>query len=232
MPAKRGVAAPNRIDLVGKKFGRLRVIRYVDTQKKSARWECLCKCGTKTVVGTGSLRSGNTRSCGCLIAETAEKLGKAGYWKAAVEKIRVHGDAYTKPRLYRIWMNMNHRCSNPNSPIWKWYGGKGVRVCRLWKSDYPAFKKWALGNGYRDTLSLDRINGSGNYEPRNCRWCDRKTQARNSSKNVNITWRGETMCIAAWAERTGIKADRISYRFRKGWSVERMLTVPPRKSAK
>lgn len=155
------------VDLTGQRFGRLVVKALADKGRKnvSAKWECICDCGNTLIVSASSLRTGNTRSCGCLHRDA----NQSGHNTR-------HGDCYT--RLYTIWRSMRQRCGNPKNMDYKSYGGRGILVCDEWK-DYTAFKRWALSNGYADNLSIDRINVDGNYEPGNCRWADAKTQANN-----------------------------------------------------
>ena len=95
------------------------------------------------------------------------------------------------PRLYRIWTNMKTRCNNPNVPIYTYYGGRGIRLCEEWNS-FESFYKWATDNGYKDTLTLDRIDVNGNYAPGNCRWVGYVTQANNKRNNVIIVVGGKS----------------------------------------
>lgn len=160
-------------DLTGLKFGRLTVIKLEGQNKyKRLMWLCKCDCGNTHIVSSNLLLMGVTRSCGCLNDENR----KSG------NNRRTHGMWGT--RLYRIWKCMKNRCLNKNTNDYKkWYGSKGVTVCEEWLNFEP-FCKWALAHGYKDDLSIDRINPYGNYEPSNCRWADAKTQANNKRKRV------------------------------------------------
>ena len=130
-----------------------------------------------------------------------------------------HGGKGTK--LYEVWCSMKNRCNCPNTSHYIYYGGRGISVCDEWKS-YPAFQKWALDNGYKDGLSIDRINNDGNYEPSNCRWVTQREQANNQRKTLKIEYMGKTKTLHEWAEYLGIQANTLYYRIYKlGWSVER-----------
>lgn len=162
------------IDLVGDRYGRLVVVEFDRLQNRKTYWKCVCDCGL-TVVATGNnLRSGNTKSCGCLQREKAAEIGKSN--------IR-HGNSHAnRTRLYTIWCGMRQRCSNPKRDAYNLYGGKGVKVCEEWQ-EFESFKKWALSNGYTDELSIDRIDSNGNYEPNNCRWITRSENTARANKN-------------------------------------------------
>jgi hypothetical protein len=129
-------------------------------------------------------------------------------------------------RLYSIWKGMNKRCNNPNAVDYKWYGGKGVKVCDEWK-DYLKFREWSLEHGYIIGLTIDRIDNSKGYEPSNCQWL---TQSENSKKRQRegkiqvIEYRGEKHGLRDWSIITGINQTTLQARIRRGWSIERTLT--------
>jgi hypothetical protein len=131
-------------------------------------------------------------------------------------------------KLYRVYYAMRNRCYNPKSDMYASYGGRGISIGDEWRGDLGAFVTWALANGYKDGLSIDRIDNDGNYEPSNCRWVDMKTQARNKQYNRYLTFNGETKCMAEWGEITGIPPQNIAVRIdRCGMTVEQALTVQP-----
>lgn len=133
---------------------------------------------------------------------------------------------YSMTRLYGIWAGMKTRCFNPNEKKYKCYGGRGIGMCDEWKNDFTSFALWAVGNGYSESLSIDRINPNEGYNPQNCRWCDMKTQQNNRTNNHRLEYNGETHTIAEWAKITGIKRHTIDQRIRYGWTIERILTTP------
>ena len=133
-----------------------------------------------------------------------------------------------KKRINVIWQNMKQRCYNPNKPDFKYYGGKGVIVCEEWLHNSKAFCDWAMSHGYKDNLTLDRIDHNGNYEPSNCRWVDVITQANNKKNNHLLTYKEKTQTIAQWSRETGLNANLIVRRInRLKWSPERALTEMP-----
>lgn len=133
-----------------------------------------------------------------------------------------HGKS--RSRLYHIWNAMRQRCKNPNAISYKYYGAKGITVCREWE-DFGAFCAWALGNGYADNLTLDRKDSLDGYNPSNCRWATNKEQQNNTSYNHLITHGGETHNITQWAEIIGIPRTALYNRIRRGWDIERALTT-------
>ena len=202
-----------RIDLTGQRFGRLVVIERVENDRYGrTRWRCGCDCGNKTIVSSGDLVNGETKSCGCL----RERLRS--------ERSTKHGGS--KTRLYRIWQNMKTRCYNPKSKYFARYGGRGVIVCDEWCQSFFAFREWALSHGYAEDLTIDRINNNEGYRPDNCRWVTQKKQVRNFSRNKLITYKGQTKPVVEWAEEKQISAKALYYRMQKGWTAAEALETP------
>jgi hypothetical protein len=207
-----------RQDLVGKRFGRLVVLQYDHTglvgnvKLSAAFWLCQCDCGNKVVVQAGNLRGGSTQSCGCLQREKTIERNKNG---------ATHGKSHD--RIYRTWQSMLNRCYRVNDKKYPLYGGKGVIVCKEWH-DPCQFISWAYANGYTDKLTIDRIDGDGNYCPENCRWVDYKTQNNNRRICHYIEYNGMTKTISEWAEYLGISLYALQHRIKDGWSIERAFT--------
>jgi hypothetical protein len=157
-----------RMDLVGKRFGRLVVIDVADVDlPKRLAWNVVCDCGNKRVVNGRDLITRNTSSCGCLRVDTSRA------------SMTTHGAASLRPYTaeYRAWMAMKTRCLNRNTKAFKDYGGRGITICPRW---LDSFENFLADMGKRpDGLSLDRMNNDGNYEPGNCRWATRREQRLN-----------------------------------------------------
>lgn len=201
-------------DLTGRKFGILTVLEFDSkTKNRKIKWKCHCDCGNETIVTGENLRSGNTKSCGCIHKEKFHHT--------------THGKRNT--RIYRIWRNMLNRCECKSHTEYNRYGGRGITVCDEWK-DFITFYDWAMSHGYSDDLTIDRINVNGNYCPENCRWATTKEQSRNTRRNRILEYNGKSQCVADWESETGIPRTLIQQRIdRLGWSVEKALSTPVRK---
>ena len=132
-----------------------------------------------------------------------------------------HGMRHTK--IYYVWCGMKLRCYNKNSKSYKNYGSKGIKVCDEWKNDFFKFYEWAIDNGYKEGLTIDRINNNGNYEPSNCRWITRAEQNRNYSRNHYLTYKGETLCLTDMANKYNINESVLLYRIKNGWKMEEAI---------
>ncbi len=195
-------------DCVGKKFGRLTVLR-VERIGGKAKGICRCECGGEAAVQVNKLLDSHTRSCGCIRREET--------------RLRSTTHGQTGTRTYRIWRAMIGRCQNANSDDYEYYGGRGIRVCERWL-DYVNFLS---DMGERPgKMEIDRIDNDGNYEPDNCRWASRTTQNRNSRHARMITYNGKTQCVSAWAEELGMSYVQLSHRLCRGMTVEVAFTRP------
>lgn len=197
--------ANNFIDLTGQKFNRLTAIKYLG----SSKWLCKCDCGNETIVHTQKLKSGHTKSCGCLQkeiagktwSETGKKYGKINGYKYIKFKTLLYDEKYK--RLKRIYDAMKGRCKNKNS----YCGRKNISICKEWLNSFETFYNWAINNGYQNSLTIDRIDNNGDYKPSNCRWITIEEQQRNKSNNHFITYNNETHCISEWC-----RILKLSYR--------------------
>lgn len=200
------------IDLTGEKYGKLIAIKKCGKNKSgNTLWLCKCECGKETKVCISNLRGGHTKSCGCYAIEQV-RLKKAGL---------KHGKSHT--RLYHIWQGMKARCTNIGSRDYSDYGGRGIRISKEWENSFEKFYSWAMSNGYKDNLTIDRIDVNGNYEPLNCRWVDVKTQNRNKTTTNYISLNGITKSIGEWHELLGIPVSTIVNRKNKGLPPELIL---------
>ena len=200
-------------DLTGLRFGKLIVLGSAGRAKRRLLWECLCDCGRSKIVSSKKLLRKDrlpTRSCGCLRG-TSKKHGHTTKNGVSLE--------------YKSWSHMIRRCTDPNSHNYKWYGGKGIKV-------HPRYLKFQnflddLGPRPSPKHSIDRIDGTKNYEPGNLRWATQKEQVRNQNKTIIIVFNGETRPLVEWAEILNIHRSTLYDRLnRYGWSIADTLTVP------
>ena len=126
-------------------------------------------------------------------------------------------------RIYGIWAHIKSRCYNPSVERYKYYGGRGISMCEEWRNSFEAFYEWAMANGYKEGLSIDRIDNNGNYEPSNCRWVTTVDQMNNTTRNQSITYNGETHTIAEWARIANIPYKAFYARLKRGWGMEKAL---------
>ena len=138
----------------------------------------------------------------------------------------------TKTNLYRTWSNAKSRCQDVNSQSYKHYGGRGIKVCDEWRDNFQAFYDWAMANGYKEGLTLDRIDNNKGYSPKNCRWTSVKEQSNNRRSNRYLVFRGERKTISQWADTIGVNQETLYKRLVHGWSIERALSTPTRKRKK
>lgn len=213
------------IDITGKRHGRLLVVERAGTRivrgQNVRTWRCLCDCGNEVFVTKEQLV--DKKSCGC--------LRKDMYSTPEMNPNFRHGECTdSHSRLYGIYCNMLKRCLSQKDAQYKNYGGRGITVCDDWLHDPASFLSWARCNGYRDDLTLDRIDVNSGYSPDNCRFVDRKTQGNNTTRNHHITYNGKTLTMSEWADETGIPYYTLRSRINiLHWPAEKALTQPVRK---
>lgn len=169
-------------EYAGKRYGRLTVIdvwRDGNTADSTTYFLCKCDCGTEKNIVANGIKTGTTLSCGCYNRDmSSERYKKINY---------KHGRCCE--RLHNIWNAMLNRCYNETNNRYHRYGKRGITVCDEWRNDYEIFRTWALSNGYRDDLSIDRKDNDGDYIPSNCKFSTNAQQAQNRSKkreNVGV----------------------------------------------
>jgi len=210
---------PKRLEITpGDRYGKLVIVQESGKRDGHRYFLCECDCGNKKIMGLSDLRTGHSKSCGCL---------KNDATRARFTTHGLSGGAGKETRLYKIWKRMRQRCGNPNHKDYKYYGGRSITVCEEW-NNYKKFYDWAISNGYRDDLTIDRIDNNGNYGPDNCKWSTRKEQVRNSRHNRRTLFNGKMKITVEWAEALGIKSSILNVRFHRGWTIEKALTTPVR----
>jgi hypothetical protein len=200
---------PRLIDLAGQRFERLTIVGQAgNSPRGAALWNYQCDCGVLGVATGSDLRTGKTKSCGCMRTDRAARLNKT------------HGA--TGSRVYQTWQNMRARCLNPNSLGYANYGGRGIKICPEWET-FPGFQDWVHSSGWKDGLSIERIDVNGDYSPDNCTWADAATQNANR-RFVAVAPDGELW----WhkAQSNGITAAAYRTRLFAGWPIEEAATHP------
>ena len=187
--------------MIGQKFHRLTVIERAESTpgNRGKRWLCQCECGNQTIARNDSLKNGRFKSCGCYKNEQASK--------GIVSINKTHGMNNTPEHM--CWKGLMNRCNNKNSPSYKDYGGRGIKVCESWKK----FENFYKDMGKRpEGTSIDRIDVNGDYCPENCRWASRQVQNNNTRKNKYITHNGETKTLSEWSRVYNIPVWKLSQR--------------------
>jgi hypothetical protein len=213
-------------DITGKKFGRWTVIKFVKAiprynengsiKSRKLYYLCKCDCGNERIVVSENLKSGKSKSCGCIRKENPN--------------FKTHWLSNT--RLYTVYVGMKARCYNPNNSSYKNYGERGITVCDEWLKDFKAFYDWAIANGYdktakRGECTLDRINNNIGYTPENCRWVSQSLQNNNTRRNKLIKFRNEIHTLKEWSVLLSLPYTTLSSRLNKyKWSIDKAFSTP------
>jgi hypothetical protein len=204
---------PKMQDRTGLRYGSLIVVAYHDHSKGHIRWKTRCVCGNMRIVPTSRLAEKAIQCVECALQNQRDAH-------------TTHGK--TKTSTYKIWIGMRERCYKPTYPNYHNYGGRGIKVCERWLESFENFLT-DMGERPSSKYSLDRINNDGNYEPANCRWATATEQRNNSRQNVFLEYNGERKTVIQWERHLHVTLGLVRDRLRRGWSVERALTEPPRK---
>lgn len=196
---------PQKINLIGLRFGRLLVQEFAPSSTGRAAFLCICDCGQTKVTPSTYLRTGTVRSCGCLRREAASEIGMQ----------RKKDSPARKSALYKRWSSMKQRCGNPKNPHYKNYGARGIFVCEAWANSFDAFLA-DMGRPPSPLHTLERIDNSLGYSPENCRWALRDVQLRNQRRTILLTCNGETLCGKDWAKKAGVPYQLLTKTFRRG----------------
>lgn len=204
--------SPLFIDLTGKTFNRLTVLGE-DASRPTSHWRCMCACGKITVCAGRNLKTGTTKSCGCLRAELA------------TERNTTHGYSFRNQHsdTYKVWAGMRKRCNTPSCMAYPYYGGRGIKVCAQW----DCFENFLADMGEKPQgMSIDRINGDGDYTKDNCQWAEKSDQIKNRSSTRYVEAHGKRMTISEWSTETGLTYYTIYLRLRRGMSDLDAVAVP------
>lgn len=196
-------------NLIGKKFGCLTVIDRAENYiapcgKKQAQWLCVDNEHNEIIITTANLKKGVFKN---------SKMSR-------VMKNCSH--SVVSRRLIIILASMKQRCYNLKNTNYKSYGANGISICDEWLNNSDSFYQWALANGYNDNLTIDRIDGNGNYEPSNCRWVTKKEQSRNLKSNVFFTYKEQSLCLGEWAEILNVPTANV-YSHHKNGTLEKYI---------
>jgi hypothetical protein len=194
-----------REDIAGFKYNRLTALSFNYINKdRAAYWLFQCDCGNQKVISKSYVKRGNIKSCGC--------LSKESYKTTVTEEIK---------KTRKSWESMKTRCLNPKDLRYKNYGGRGVKICDLWKN---SFKNFLDDMGERpEGKTLDRINTDGNYEPSNCRWSSNREQCNNKRNNIFISHQNKTMSLMDWCRSLNLRYRNALYLHNKGLSLEEII---------
>lgn len=197
-------------DITNHRFGRLLVIRFIEYRGKNkdrAFWECVCDCGNRKEAYAGSLFVGDLKSCGCLAKDIT------------LSSHTTHGLTNHSSGIYKIWTGIIQRCTNPKSNAFKYYGGRGIKICDEWVNSVESFFKY-VGDRPSKLHTIDRIDSNGNYEPGNVRWATKAEQQQNKRNTIVLIINGVSATVSEWSKLSGTNRQTITTRYFRGYSHE------------
>lgn len=204
-----------KVNLIGQKFNRLTVIGEAPKRRNSTSmlWRCKCECKNNVNASTKDLKSGHSKSCGCLAHELLIKrnISNATHGQTANRNIS---------HEYYIWTGIKSRCYNINHNYYKYYGGRGIKMHDDWFNSFECFYKY-IGKAPSIKHTIDRINNNGNYEPSNIQWATRKDQANNRRNTRLFNYKGKMRSISQIADIIGIKYTTLKARLNLNWTIEK-----------
>lgn len=194
------------LELAGRAFAELTVLRF-DGKRGGARfWLCQCSCGKQVSVAGSKIVSGHTKSCGHIQSKGVPPT---------------HGGSQS--REYNIWTHILQRCYNPKRDNYPRYGGRGIKVCDRWRHDYAAFLS-DMGLAPFDGAQIDRIDNDGDYTPENCRWVSQDENKRNKPSTRRIAFGDVEMTVMEWSKKLGVPVNTLNTRLARGWTGEECLS--------
>lgn len=209
---------PNKLNIQSNDtFNYWTVIKELDSIKSQRQFLCRCKCGNEKRVALRLMRNNSSKSCGCFQNRRVPNL-----------KRRTEHHELVRTRIYNIYNSMKGRCYNKNNDKSKWYLEKGIIICDEWLNSFMNFYNWGMSNGYKDDLTIDRIDVNGNYEPSNCRWATIKEQCNNRTSNIPILIDNVSYSIEELSKLHNIKYATIYRRIKLGWDIKDVINIRPR----
>jgi len=207
---------PKLINLTGRRFGRLKVLKQTEKDRRgNFPWLCLCDCGNQVTVLGYDLKRGRTKSCGCLRKEkTIQRSTKHNHARSG----KITG-------IYRSWHHMKQRCTNPNDKNYKDYGGKGITVCKRWLR-FKNFLKDMVKN-WKPSLTIERKNNSKGYYRKNCKWVTKDQQNKNRRNSLYVPYEGKIWLFVELCKEYNMSREIVYARFyRLNWTLKEALTTP------
>ena len=215
---------------VGTKINHLTILRIINPEDCFSSCDAVCECdcgrltrddGTPIIIRLHNIVRGYTKSCGCIRSESAKKR----YADHPMYVPEEDSGLFTgQERLYTVWLSMKKRCYNPHNKYYKYYGGRGIKVCKSWRDSYKAFKNWALANGYDPSAKkfdcmLDRINNNGDYKPSNCRWTNSSVQNSNKVNTLKYKYHNKELTARGWSKELGVSYEYVRDRLYQGKTI-------------